>query len=269
VSFFVVLIVVVVLLFVIGAIAERFTKPAADATPKRPNADKVPHVAIAPSVGTAGSVDLSEDGRSPWRPARKERSRPSDVNQRRTSSPQLVGFSERHGIPLDSFFDAAGLSKAEYARKMEAVGAIIAYNVKPCSRAGHSIRNRYGKCVVCDPKQIAFNQRASEAGSVYAAYSRSKGLVKVGFAKDVRRRHNVLVSHRYAGASDWELFYQSETRDDGGRREIEAHKALAQYAVKGLAYVWDGRTQVAREVYRCTKENAVEALDAVSSSRGP
>jgi hypothetical protein len=256
VTFFVVLIVNVVVLMVVGAIAERFTKPAADATPKQPNADKVP-VAIAASA--AAPVGLSKSGSAPARPVKK-RSRPSDVNLRRTSPPELIAFSERHGIPLDRFFDAAGMSKAEYSSQMASIGAIIAYNAEPCRKAGHLIRNRYGKCVVCDPKQIAFNQRAFEAGSVYAAFSPSKGLVKVGFTKDVRRRHNTLVRQRYAGVGDWELYYQKEA-EDGGRRELEAKKKLARYAVKGLTYFWDGRTQEADEVYDCSKESAIRALE--------
>ena len=96
----------------------------ADATKKQ-----LPPLKASASVGTAGSVDLPEHGRRPARPARKKRSRPSDTRLRRTTSQELVAFSERHGIPLDNFFDAAGMSKAEYARQMEAVGAIIAYNV--------------------------------------------------------------------------------------------------------------------------------------------
>jgi hypothetical protein len=111
------------------------------------------------------------------------------------------------------------MTKVECAREMESVGAIVAYNVNPCSKAGHSIRNRYGKCVACDPKQIAFSQRVFEAGSVYTAYSRSKGLVKVGFAQDVGRRHNVLIRHQYAGASDWgNCFIKGNPKTEGGAR---------------------------------------------------
>ncbi|WP_334511593.1 GIY-YIG nuclease family protein [Bradyrhizobium sp. AZCC 1693] len=253
-TFFVVIVVIVVVLIVVGAVAERFTKPATDATPK-PDTDKVPYGAIAASPGSAAPVGLSKYGSSQARPAKKR-----DVNQRQTLSPDLDAFSQRHGIPLDRFFNAAGMTKAEYARRMESIGAIIAYNVTPCSKAGHAIRNRYGKCVACDPKQIAFNQRALEAGSVYAAFSPSKGLIKVGFTKDVRRRHNALVRQRYAGAGDWELYYQKEA-EDGGRREIEAHKELARYAVKGLTYFRDGRTQEADEVYECSKERAIRALE--------
>lgn len=210
------------------------------------------------AVGTVSAGIAVPAGRS--QRAAKSDKRPFPAGERqRFLSPELIAFSQRHGIPVDQFFDARGMSKAEYVRQMNVVGAVIAYNVSPCAKAGHSVRNRYGKCVACDPKQIAFNQRATEAGFVYAAYSPSKRLVKVGFTKNVRRRHNDLIRQRYAGASDWDLYYQKESMD-GGRREIEAHKSLARYAVKGLTYVRDGRTQVADEVFQCSKQIAVEAL---------
>lgn len=52
----------------------------------------------------------------------------------------------------------------------------------------------------------------------------------------------------------------AEQTEDAGRREIEAKKSLAQYAVKGLTYVRDGKVQEADEVYQCSKESAVRAL---------
>jgi hypothetical protein len=261
VTFFVVVIANVVLMMAIGAIIQHFDKSAADASPKQqPDTDKSSAHAATAISGAAASARSSKSNTFLTRQA-KTRFPFSDVNQKRPlSSPDLVAFSERHGIPLDRFFDAAGMTKAEYAREMESVGAIIAYNVTRCAKAGHAIRNRYGKCVACDPKQIAFNQRAFEAGSVYAAFSPSKGLIKIGFTKDVRRRHNTLVRQRYAGAGDWELYYQKEA-EDGGRREIEAKKELARYAVKGLTYFLDGRSQEADEVYKCSKESAIRALE--------
>lgn len=144
-------------------------------------------------------------------------------------------------------------------KEMERNGTILAYNVTPCVNAGHSLRNRYGKCIICNPKLLAFNNRADKAGFVYAAYSASARLVKVGFTENLSERHKALVSWKYAGCDDWKLFH-SEEREDAGRLEIAAHKALAKYAALDLLYARDGKLQLAKEVYRCSKEDAVQAL---------
>ena len=69
-----------------------------------------PPVKITASPDTAGSVAA--------RPERGNLSPISVPKQKGTlSSPELVSFSERHGIPLDSFFDAAGMSKADTLAK--------------------------------------------------------------------------------------------------------------------------------------------------------
>ena len=109
-------------------------------------------------------------------------------------SSDILEFSRRHGIPLDKFFDASGLRRADYASAMTAAGAIIAYNTKPCSKYGHTLRNKYGTCVVCDPKQLAFNSRAELSGWVYVAESKKGKFIKVGFTNEIGRRHSALIS---------------------------------------------------------------------------
>lgn len=176
--------------------------------------------------------------------------------------PSIQTFSKQHRIPLEKFFNAAGMKRAEYSQKMQAKDAIIAYNVTPCQKAGHTIRNRYGKCVVCDPKQVTFNNRAYQPGFVYAAESPSTELIKVGFAKNVEKRHKILNSQKYAGVSDWELFYSNQSTD-AGRKEIDLHNLLHRFAANGLFYIKDGQKQLAREVYRCTRDDFFGALNKI------
>ena len=95
--FFVVLMVVVVVPVVVGAIVERFTKPAAAATPKRPNADKV-YVAIVASPDAAA--------RSPARPV-KERPPLADVKDtsRLAISPHPRGGTGTGGLSRSAIFE--------------------------------------------------------------------------------------------------------------------------------------------------------------------
>jgi hypothetical protein len=172
-------------------------------------------------------------------------------------------FSERHGIALDKFFDAAGLRRSDYAKSMHESGFVIAYNTTPCIKGKHTIRNRYGRCVVCDPKQLAFNERAEKSGYVYVAFSRSKKLVKVGFTEDIKRRHSDLLRQSYAGAKDWSLEFLKKTQS-AGRIEIEAHKILAPYLVKNAMYEWDGKLQNARETYSCSLEEVINVLEKLT-----
>ncbi len=162
-------------------------------------------------------------------------------------------FLRQNGLSAQDLYDAKGAPKSVYSAEMERLGLTLAYNVTPCAKAGHRLRNKYGKCVQCDTRQLGFNSRASQPGYVYAAHSRSSNLIKVGFAADVERRHGVLNSQQYAGANDWRLFL-SEFGSTAGRREIAIHKALKKYAVSGIFYKWDGKLQEAREVYRCPLE---------------
>lgn len=127
-TFFVVVIAIVLLMIAVGAIMQHFDKPAAGAASKHLDADTSSAHAETAISGAADSSRTLKSGTFLARPA-KER---SPNQKRRLSSPDIVAFSERHGIPLDRFFDAAGMTKAEYAREMESVGAIIAYNVVRC-----------------------------------------------------------------------------------------------------------------------------------------
>ena len=253
----------------------------------------------------AGSVDYAKYKTCPARWARKNRARTNSQTARKSKqsmesdqnaikqklqnrtfsgavrtngttssfSSDLIEFAARHKIAHEKFFDAAGMTRSVYIREMEINGAIIAYNVTPCQKFGHSIRNRYGSCVVCDPKQLAFSERASKSGFVYAMFSPSTNLIKVGFTNNVQKRDYSLVFQKYAGINDWVHFHARESKD-AGRIEITAHKRLAKYKVSDLNYEWDGGFQQAKEVYKCSKSEAISAIefwreDKVSTPNSP
>lgn len=171
----------------------------------------------------------------------------------------LAQFSQRHNIPLDKFFNAAGMNKAEYTLAMAESGAIVAYNTTPCEKYGHTIRNIYGRCIVCNPAQIAFNDRANLGGWIYIAESDAGKFIKIGFTKNVNRRHADLIRNNYAGKNDWKLVYSAEL-SNAGRIEIEAHKRLAIYLVSGLTYQWDGKIQNSKEIFKCSAKLAEDVI---------
>ncbi|WP_198164193.1 hypothetical protein [Bradyrhizobium jicamae] len=83
----------------------------------KPNATASHPEPLAAPIIVEASEGSSIHTCSPARPKRKPPSHRSHVSQRLSpNSPQLVAFSERHRIPLDSFFDApaAGFGDAHH-----------------------------------------------------------------------------------------------------------------------------------------------------------
>lgn len=167
-------------------------------------------------------------------------------------------------IPLSEVFDASGMKLSEYGAAMRLAGKYVAINVTPCKKAGHRIRTRTGKCMVCDIKQYAYSRRYRTAGFVYLAASRQSGLIKVGMSINLENRLNTIRHRKYGGVSDWTLVASIEV-DGAGKHEAAVQAQLQAYQATG--YYFDGdHKQSCHELFQCDLSTAVEAFRKVGKS---
>jgi hypothetical protein len=82
--------------------------------------------------------------------------------------------------------------------------------------------------VQCRPAAIGYLRRYYADGQVYIAKSTSKGILKVGSAKDAPSRIAQLNYYVYGGALDWAL-QASYTCNTAGKVELEVHGILAPH----------------------------------------
>ena len=169
-------------------------------------------------------------------------------------------FLAQHGIPLSAVFNATGMSSGRYKPIMKAGDFLVAYGVAPCSRGGHTLRTRYGHCVQCDTKHIAYIRRHSEPGYVYLLHSKSTNLVKVGASVDPTSRECNLNGYSYGGASDWTIV-ESFFTQDYAKHENLAHRHLAAHRTTGNYFDRGGWIEC-NELYRCSVAVAKDAIIA-------
>jgi hypothetical protein len=168
-------------------------------------------------------------------------------------------FIARHGIALHQVFFAAGRRRRDYLQPMRDSDCVVAVGVTPCRNAGHSMRDVQGHCVQCNAKSLGFHRQFHNSGCVYVAFSSAKKITKVGSTCDLKSRINKLNSVGYGGAMDWELIHSAEF-SDAGQIEAVIHKELKPYRVSG-SYSGDSRDGDCHELFACTAQMAVQALD--------
>lgn len=188
------------------------------------------------------------------------------VKRDQTEDPSMAlsagqkAFLGEHGIPLSMVFNAKGMPSSRYKPIMKAGDFLVAYGVTPCGRGGHTLRTRYGHCVQCNTKDIAYIRRHSEPGYVYLAHSKLKNLVKVGASTDPNVRERSLNGYAYGGASDWVVIEQFHTKDYA-KHEHLAHQRLAAHRTSGKYFDHGGWIEC-NELYSCTVEMAKNAIAA-------
>lgn len=169
-----------------------------------------------------------------------------------------LDFLVRAGVPMERVFNAKGMGPGVYGAKMKDQDKWVAFNVSSCRKAGHTLRDRKGHCVQCDPSNISYVRRHDESGTVYVAFSSRTGLVKVGTATR-SDRVDQLNSYRYGGASDWQKLH-SFVCERAGKVESLAHTALDQFRAEG-EYFKDGGWIACSELFKCDISIAVKAVE--------
>lgn len=176
-----------------------------------------------------------------------------------------IRFLKEQKIHLKYVFDADGLSSSEYRVIMKELNKIIAYNVSPCGREGHTLRTRSGHCCQCDTAKIAFQKRNDSAGIVYIAGSLTGKVIKIGFSKAVEVRAESLNRTKYAGFDDWNILYALKS-ENAGRIETRSNSLLHEYAYS-IDYEHDGHWQDSYETYHCAYSKAKELVEKAYQSQ--
>ena len=174
-------------------------------------------------------------------------------------SSDQIRFLKENKIHPKFVFDAEGLSKSEYRVIMKELNKLIAYNVTPCKKEGHTLRTRSGHCCQCDTAKIAFQKRNDSAGIVYIAGSLMGEVIKIGFSKAVEVRAESLNRTKYAGFNDWKIIYALRSKD-AGRVETKSNSLLHEYAYS-IDYEHDGHWQDSYETYHCAYSKAKEFVE--------
>ena len=169
---------------------------------------------------------------------------------------EQIRFLKEQKVEPKYIFDADGLSKSEYRVIMKELNKLVAYNVTPCLKEGHTLRTRSGHCCQCDTAKLAFQKRNDSGGIVYIAGSLTGELVKIGFSKAVEVRTESLNRTKYAGFNDWKILYALKSKN-AGRIETRANSLLHKYAFS-VDYEHDGHWQDSYETYHCAYSKAKE-----------
>ncbi len=169
-----------------------------------------------------------------------------------------IEFLEHHGIDINLTFDAKGLKKSEYANQMKINGRLIAFNVTPCQKEGHTLRVRAGHCAQCNTAHLGFQKRNDDAGIIYIAGSKNGKLIKVGFTKGIEIRKESLNRTKYGNFSDWEILFAMSCMNAG------ILESKIKFELNGYSYLTnynhDGKTQKTGELYRCSYKKAKDKL---------
>lgn len=206
-------------------------------------ADKAARKGVAPGQGPA------HDNRAELAEQRIAEGRLVDLRK------EDVEFFARHDIPLWEVFDASGMRLRDYKLQMGLLGCRVAIGVKPCLH-GHAIRNRHGKCAVCQPKTFTFSARFHKPMTLYVAHSRATGLIKVGISEDIDDRLHQMRVHKYAACSDWEVM-ESFDCPDAGRVEYDIHVRLCDFRVRAD---YGSRPESCNELFKCAPSVALKEL---------
>jgi hypothetical protein len=179
---------------------------------------------------------------------------------------QQLRFLKEHDIHLKYVFNAEGLSKSEYRVIMKELNKLIAYNVSPCQKEGHTLRTRSGHCCQCNTATIGFQKRNDSAGIVYIAGTLTGELIKIGFSKAVEVRAASLNRTKYAGFQDWKILYALRSKN-AGRIETKSNSLLHKYAFSS-DYEHDGHWQDSFETYHCAYSKAKEFVERAYKNEG-
>jgi hypothetical protein len=174
---------------------------------------------------------------------------------------EQINFLKSHRINPSELFDASGMRRIDYERRMKNTGQHFAFGVTPCKKSGHSIRTKYGHCVQCKPDKISYMLRHGQPGEVYIASSNAESLIKIGSSTQTFERLYNLNLFKYGGASDWQILVTA-TCSEAGRIEARAQERLSEFKCPNK-YFRSGEETTCYELFDCSFAEAKAALIAV------
>jgi hypothetical protein len=173
---------------------------------------------------------------------------------------EQIEFLEKMGIEDYEVFDAEGWERREYIPYMREHDYVVAIGVSECKKYGHTMKTRSGHCAMCNNgRNLAHQINYHASKDIYIAYSPSKDVIKIGVSDDYEKRIAQMNSYGYANIYDWECVFFEWVRNSG-RIESIAHESLKEYRCD-LSYMRGYNIEVSREVFECSIEEAIEAVE--------
>jgi hypothetical protein len=175
-------------------------------------------------------------------------------------------FLNSKGVIDSEIFDATNLKKSEYSKLMRELDYKVAYGVTPCAKGNHSLRDRNGNCLQCNPLILAYAKNHNDGGYVYIAHSKSSKLIKIGSTSNISKRGATLKEHQYGSQSDWEIAYYTYVEKKRGAIETEIQTLLKEHYVISH-YFKNGVKQSTYEIFNCSVNKALSLLKEVVAKK--
>tara|TARA_R110002033_G_scaffold113972_2_gene158963 strand:+ start:1505 stop:2119 length:615 start_codon:yes stop_codon:yes gene_type:complete len=174
-----------------------------------------------------------------------------------------IEFLKTQGISEKMTFNAKGLKKSEYKNLMKPKGKIIAYNVSPCRKEGHTLRTRSGHCAQCDTAAIGFQKRSNKVGFTYIAGTQKGKLIKIGFTEiGVELREISLNKSKYGEFEDWKILFAVNCIN-ALEVENKTQSELKENSVS-ITYNHDNKKQKTDELFKCSYSKSKNILINIS-----
>lgn len=174
-------------------------------------------------------------------------------------------FIKAQGLDISDFYDARGLGGPKiYHDKAKAHNCHFVISNK-CNN-GHRLKTRSGGCIMCRTANISFQKRHSIKGTIYVAISGF--LCKIGVVEDNkkpvesidRREYQINSEGGYGGRTEWKMIKTWIVDKNLGKIEEEAHQLLESYKVDDKFYKYSNERRKADELYKCTIQEAINAV---------
>lgn len=171
-------------------------------------------------------------------------------------------FLKSKGVINSEIFDATNLKKSEYSKIMRELDYKVAYGVTPCAKGNHSLRDRNGNCLQCNPLILRYAKNHNDGGYVYIAHSKSSKLIKIGSTSNISKRGKSLKDPQYGSQSDWEIAHYTYVEEKRGAIEKEIQTLLKEHYVVSH-YFKNGVKQSTYEIFNCSVKKATSVLKEV------
>ena len=165
-------------------------------------------------------------------------------------------FLSSRGVISSEIFDATNLKKSEYSKIMRELDYKVAYGVTPCAKGNHSLRDRNGNCLQCNPLILAYSKNHNDGGFVYIAHSTNSNLIKIGSTSNISKRGLTLKEQKYGSQSDWEIAHYTYVEKKRGAIEKEIQILLKEHYVVSH-YFKNGVKQSTYEIFNCSLKKAI------------
>lgn len=183
-------------------------------------------------------------------------------------TPSQREFIAHHNINEHEILDAHGMRPKNYKTLMSKMGYRLAIGVSACKKEGHTMRSANGACAMRRPANLNYRKRYRESGYVYVATTTDRSdIIKVGYTNNVADRKSTLNGERYAGYKNWHICFSLKVAQKGPVEDA-VHKKLAAHAFTAT-YVTHNKNQMAKELFKCSPENAIAILKKSDSNDSP